>query len=81
MNFLVTLHHLVEARKIVAEGARDLAAQRKLVEKMEANGGVDDLDIFLLEQLEQMQRTYATHVNKLEYKLLEELRLENAEDA
>jgi hypothetical protein len=80
MDFLTTIRYLEQARKIVSEGARDLATQRKLVERMEANGGASDSDLFLLAQLEKMQCTYVKHRDKLEYKLFEELVLDCNED-
>ena len=75
-----TLDHIQQARTIANEGARDLIAQRNLVECMEANGGVEHKDMLLLKQLEEMQRKCSKQLHKLESELSEELRLTEAED-
>jgi hypothetical protein len=74
-----TLDHLQKARRIAADGQRDLASQRKLVGRLEKTGFVNFNDL-LLEQLENMQGTYVNHLNRLEHKQLKELRFNDAED-
>jgi hypothetical protein len=76
MDLVTTLNHLQKARKIVADGQRDLTSQRNLVDRMEQNGIVDLGNLLLLEQLEAMQCGYIKHLDKLEHRLLEQLRLE-----
>jgi len=76
MDLVTTLNHLQKARKIVADGQRDLTSQRNLVDRMEQNGIVDLGNLLLLEQLEAMQCGYLKHLDKLEQRLLEQLRLE-----
>jgi hypothetical protein len=75
MYLVTTLNHLQKARKIVADGERDLASQRQLIERLEQRCIGNSRDLLLLEQLERMQCAYVKHLRKLEYKLLEELRL------
>ena len=81
MYLVETLDHLQKARRIAADGQRDLASQRKLVGRLEKTGFVNFNDLLLLEQLENMQGTYVNHLNRLEQKLLKELRFDDAEDA
>ena len=81
MYLVETLDHLQKARRIAADGQRDLASQRKLVGRLEKAGFVNFNDLLLLEQLENMQGTYVNHLNRLEHKLLKELRFDDAEDA
>jgi hypothetical protein len=81
MCLVQTLTHLQKARKILADGRRDLLSQRKLVHRLEQRRLVNIADLLLLEQLETMQGVYIQHVNKLEDRLLLELRIADAEDA
>jgi hypothetical protein len=81
MCLIETLAHLQKARKILSDGQRDLLSQRKLVHRLEQRRLVHIKDLLLLEQLETMQLVYIQHVNKLEDRLLQELRINDAEDA
>jgi len=81
MCLVETLTHLQNARKILADGQRDLLSQRKLIHRLEQRRLANINDLLLLEQLETMQGVYIQHVNDLEDRLLQELRINDAEDA
>ena len=80
MYLVEMLDHLQKARRIAADGQRDLASQRKLVGMLEKKRIVNFKDLLLLEQLEKMQGTYVNHLNRQKHKLLEELRFNDAEE-
>jgi hypothetical protein len=74
MSLITTLKHLEEARKIVADGERDLVTQRKLVNKIEQKGRDDFKEVLLLQHLEKMQDRYIAHRDRLETRLMDTLR-------
>jgi hypothetical protein len=75
MSLVTTLNHLEDARNIVLNGYRDLVAQRKLVEKNEHKGRTAIQDLLLLEHLEEMQVRYVAHLDRLEKRLMDALRV------
>ena len=70
MELTTALSELATARQYVADGAKSVLTQRRLVERLERQGR-DSLEAgLLLDCLEEMQEQYLSHRDRLEKQVL-----------
>jgi hypothetical protein len=76
MSLVQALELLVKAREYVAEGEEYLVDQREVVDRLERKGQ-DALDaILFLEDLEEIQKEYVAHRDRLERQVMRLVRPE-----
>jgi len=70
MQLTTALTELAKARQYVADGAKSVLTQRRLVERLKRQGRDVGEAGLLLECLEEMQDQYLSHRDRLEQQVL-----------